>query len=460
MATNKNITIRLIRRHWATVTNRELRQIRDIPLELSRFDTPQLKGPTIGWAIKRAMEAQRRSLLPCTVGIENAFPAGLGYLMQDTLESHGINCQVKWKKNCRPYCGMTVEKERTCRALLPVERSGALHQIAELVQTLNCERAVVIVESQNKAAKLTEQLLNSSSLPEEIGVVSSLGDRDGGKYFREGEKYVRVVKVAEAKFVPVNCWDMAILVGAAAHTTTALDLMMQMDCTRVCLVRPSERIRANHAVDLATIFGPMFPKSEFEQCYLGCRVDWVFAPLSPAVNAKNVVERLRLQIWKNNDRNELIASIATAIRSQNQAAMEKLGLTNALDYTRREKEQAEVLLLVENNEHAQELSRRLPGWQVANMSGQTDEEIFVSPAAIITLRRAKQTTISPSVVINAAGLEGDWINHIGYVGALNSPDNKCVIVDFVDQGPETQTFRQRVLRYTANGLESSVAAVY
>jgi hypothetical protein len=98
-------------------------------------------------------------------------------------------------------------------------------------------------------------------------------------------------------------------------------------------------------------------------------VAFVEAPRPPVKLPKDdALARKRLAIWHHDQRNDLVAEVASALVQMDAATLWNHGLM--LDdgelAVRRRLEDARVAILVESTEHADQLNRRLPHWDVSS----------------------------------------------------------------------------------------------
>jgi hypothetical protein len=93
-------------------------------------------------------------------------------------------------------------------------------------------------------------------------------------------------------------------------------------------------------------------------------VHWCQPPWAPPAEGVTALERKRRTFWHSDDRNDLIARIAAAFSTGERKQLWEAGLLLAdgggITLTSR----PAVTVLVESTEHARELLRRLPGWEL------------------------------------------------------------------------------------------------
>jgi hypothetical protein len=138
------------------------------------------------------------------------------------------------------------------------------------------------------------------------------------------------------------------------------------------------------------------------------------------------VELKRAFYWHNQHRNELIASLASAIRSQDATALiphiPALRRTEALQLDLTD---PCVCILVQNREHAQELHELLPSWPV--ISG--NDQDCPDTCCIVTELVASRIDITSTFLINASGNE---LEHICFPAPVDEHHPVQTLLDFTD----------------------------
>jgi hypothetical protein len=93
-------------------------------------------------------------------------------------------------------------------------------------------------------------------------------------------------------------------------------------------------------------------------------VHWCQPPWAPPAGDVTALERKRAAYWGNAGRNDLIATVARAFSACDEQALWGCGLLLADDGGTPPTSRPAVTVLVESTEHARELLRLLPGWEV------------------------------------------------------------------------------------------------
>ncbi|MEX2216527.1 MAG: hypothetical protein WD768_20610 [Phycisphaeraceae bacterium] len=129
----------------------------------------------------------------------------------------------------------------------------------------------------------------------------------------------------------------------------------------------------------------------------------------PSVIAGNACEKKRDGIWLNDNRNDIVASVAIAAASGDIATLRRSGLL--LDQDKYTLNDAGVTVLVENVEHGRQLLQRLPDWMlrsrhedlVSSEPGEENPGRTVYFHQITTLGYVAGQGVNTDVLIDATG---------------------------------------------------------
>jgi hypothetical protein len=187
------------------------------------------------------------------------------------------------------------------------------------------------------------------------------------------------------------------------------------------------------------------------------RVFLLPSPRMTTCGAWSALKRKRRTLWHNAARNAQIARVARACLEEDVKALREMGVP-----LRKRKDGVwshHVAVLVENVEHAEELVRWLPGWEMlaAVQEPVDDEEEQGMPLmsdTIITWMHAWRFEISANIVIRATGWRGKLDLGDGNRWGERSK-RRQVIIDFEDSwdADAVEDTEHRVQEYEAQNLE-------
>ncbi len=172
-------------------------------------------------------------------------------------------------------------------------------------------------------------------------------------------------------------------------------------------------------------------------------------------------------IWDNAGRNELLATVAEKLARKPRKLIREYGInTEAVQLKDRMRQR--VVILVENVEHARQLQRLLPAWELWHAIP-TDDEPWdgeenpneLSPAGVIaTLMYVAKYGINADILVRATAgtgrLSWDAIRG-GYKKAGTTP---VLVVDIADEAGKHESRNTEIRRreYTEQGVEVLKAA--
>lgn len=186
-----------------------------------------------------------------------------------------------------------------------------------------------------------------------------------------------------------------------------------------------ERLRESEWFRLEAIFGPViFPPGGGSQVP-EISVAFLDGMQRPAGRREaRGLERKRSQYWHDQTWNSMVAQLAKETASGRAPD----GLAADLLPRRR----PWVTVLVESTEHAQELQKRLPGWQLLTANSATSCLPEVGHRKIVTMTYAADVGIIGDVVIRADG-GPDWpLGDALLTTQAAEPSERCLVIDFAD----------------------------
>ena len=224
--------------------------------------------------------------------------------------------------------------------------------------------------------------------------------------FRTGRRMIVTKTRSEARSLsallrscrgePIGCFtqqytrsDVGIQVGTAGSLVLAdASVVILTDATQAAHQRVSRQLAQ---LDRQRVYGLLDDRVELSHCdrltiegYIGPLLGRTGPATGGSVNVCAVFadwrgkERpdeplglswKRQSIWRNDERNEAIARIATALANRDMAALWELGVFLDDQPVGRLPDEPRVVVLVESLEHARSLSHKLPGWAI----GRADE---------------------------------------------------------------------------------------
>jgi hypothetical protein len=196
------------------------------------------------------------------------------------------------------------------------------------------------------------------------------------------------------------------------------------------------------------------------------RVLWTTPPWSAGTGAVSPLERKRSGYWKNDPRNDFIATIARAFSVGDKEALWKCGLLvsesgSCADVGRG----VAVSVLVESSEHGRELLRRLPDWELATMVPTLPHGGMVAPGnpwkirahdkVIMTFQTAGSMDYIDPQVLLLAGPEWPFALK-GFPLRSQEPDCQAMVVDVADDFDLTAqaAVRRRLREYSSRRWQS------
>lgn len=205
-------------------------------------------------------------------------------------------------------------------------------------------------------------------------------------------------------------WDVIVLLSPDAvlgnvsmATARRVTRFAQMYC-----LRPSTALLSQHEeLLLESVAGPVVFTCPGHRGRLArvqlMLVDGPHKPIAGQFTAGTpTVDLKRAFYWQNQHRNELVATLATAISNQDETALIphvpalRQPQAAALDIT-----QPTVSILVQNREHAAALHQLLPDWRIISNNDQHSPD----DRCIVTELAAAQQYITSTFLINASGNE-------------------------------------------------------
>lgn len=245
---------------------------------------------------------------------------------------------------------------------------------------------------------------------------------------------------------PTDDYDILLLPESLRSTSdTAIKAMARFNgpCDRkvwraYTFVQPGTRFSGRERIRLEGIAGEMIYRLAPE--HAGVRVLWLPTPGCAAIpKDATALAFKRSAIWQNDRRNDYIAGVARAFARLDRAKLRTYGVPfeggePALRYL----PQTRVELLVASPEQAEQMKKRLPGWEVLAATpgtaksgdGPGGEE---QTGTIITEARAAKAGLDADVLIRAGGSSGKMCLK-GLPRRLEGDERRDVIVaDFKDE---------------------------
>ncbi len=156
-------------------------------------------------------------------------------------------------------------------------------------------------------------------------------------------------------------------------------------------------------------------------------VDGSHRPVSGILNRESpAVELKRGLYWRSGHRNELVATLATALRTGDQnSIIPHIPALRRPDPLELALQQPTVSVLVQNREHALELQKLLPEWPIVS----SNSAQLPGVCCIVTEPAASRLEITSGVLINASGNE---LGAILFPARVQSQYRVQSLVDFTD----------------------------
>jgi hypothetical protein len=259
-------------------------------------------------------------------------------------------------------------------------------------------------------------------------------------------------------------WDVVIFCGAGAVLAQqsfrrALRLDDQL---RYAIVQSFQRLGPHARLQMEAACGPEIYRAGNPAAGAATvQVLFVPSPASGIPTRGMYLAGKRLGIWCNDERNDVIAALATAIARGDTIALEQWGLRPAsiAPHLPRGNERASIVILVESTEHAQQLLGRLPGWEIKAAVPQnigTKDAPSLPPVAgksIVTVLYAEQHGIDADIVIRGDGGSQWPLSQVVLQPQGQQDRDEVVIIDFVaaSDGNDRGRLQQRARDYQRHG---------
>lgn len=313
------------------------------------------------------------------------------------------------------------------------ENSAFLH--SALLCELFSHRHILIVVENKMAERKTASVLSTY-----LG--RTVATTETPELIWRGKQHVLVLDAQKfGAFVPRSeDWPIVIFVDSRlALVRTAITHLTAMKSSAwYGFARLGTRNSEAEQLQIDLVFGPdIWTEQSVEPDRRSVHVLFATPPLFPCRRIDDSLERKRICIWKNTNRNQAIADIAEAFAGRKLERLWQHGLLLDAPKTwfRRLDRFFRIAVLVESLEHARELVPLLPSWAVCNAS-EHEEQLpnLWGKAGQRTIRTALDVhaeSMDVDVVIRADAVDAEW-DPKGGPHTDRQLDLPMILVDFRD----------------------------
>jgi len=405
------------------------------------------------------------------------FPAGMVPDVVGTLRRAGINAAV----TTRPYiCNMQLNQDLLTS--LPNEESqllqAAAQQFGGLIQVTRNSNVTFLIGLMLQFFPSARILIAVATNAELRRLRSQLAEL--GHDIKTPDNWTwgsgnRLLICTLHLFGSCNRhdWDLVILPDAvhAAAKTHAQGLVNFQSRPVFGFLVATDKLSQHTRLWLQSTCGPLIYSMPHGDGYQAdAQVEFLSPPWSPPVIGAEALERKRLSIWHNGPRNDYIAAVARALATGNVEEQWQLGIFDQGNEQTNEQtggKLPQVTILTESTEHARELLRRLPSWELWSMSPEEWDHRWRRARAkgwsalvpysfdkkIITLAMAsKLEGLDTDVLVRADGSPWPW-NVPGFPPRLPNPGRTVRLIDLADDGDAdaVDAGRRRLRDYQSQG---------
>jgi len=254
-------------------------------------------------------------------------------------------------------------------------------------------------------------------------------------------------------------WDLVVLPDArAALGRRHQEVLWRLPWQRVYgFLLPGQRaLSRRQQLQLQAAVGPViFEAPDPRGDPAGVRVVWLPPPWAAPRDGLPALARKRA-LWHDGRRNELIADVASAVKSGDQVRIWECGLlfdaadrvagtptaVSAASWAASSCSSRAVTILAESAEHGRELLRRLPGWQLLDLVPSAAREPNAHPGSrlevrpldrkVVTFARAaKLVALDTDVLLRVDG-QGWPLELAGFPPRREQADRDVLLIDLAD----------------------------
>jgi hypothetical protein len=344
-----------------------------------------------------------------------------------------------------------------------------------------------LIETRGPADLVRNAALLCSLFPRARGMVAWSASRRKLRELRrrlQDTAGVPFHRVEDYPWPPEAGWLVCSLEDCGRHKGDDFDLVIVVDALQALapapvgafkvlryqrvygFVPPDLRLSVATRLGLLARFGPIHRAPSPCGAEAAVTVLWVQPPWAPPVGDIPALERKRLAYWRDDERNDLIATVATAFRAADQRTLWEHGLllADGDDGGVLGQGTPAVTVLVESTEHGRELLRRLPCWELRDAVPVRPGHkppllnpwtVWLLDRRVITYAAATHLETVHTDVLICAGPE--WpLTLKGFPPRSAGPARRVLLVDVADDSDATAraAVRRRLRAYAARGWPS------